>query len=271
MSASHDFRLAFIRVMYTSETKLEEPLSNDFHTGVQLPPLPPAPLPDRLPFRLQAVSFTNVCRPVALASPTGFGRSYSNFQLPTPNPTAMRIHRHRVRKPKFEVQQYNVNEQIKAPQVRVVDHEGNPLGVLDTSVAIEKARAAGHDLVEVSPKAEPPVCRFIDYGHFKYQKKKEARKAKAQSKEVEVKGIRLSLRIGDHDLEVRKDQAEGFLERGDKLKVEIVLRGREKAHADVAREVVNRFLTMLRAKYTLRVEQPLSSQGGRLTVTVARQ
>ena len=183
----------------------------------------------------------------------------------------MRIHRHRVRKPKFEVTKYNANEQIKALQVRVIDQEAKPLGVMDTVAAIEKARALGFDLVEVSPKAEPPVCRFIDYGTFKYQKEKEARKAKAQSKEVEVKGIRLSLRIGEHDLGVRKKQAEGFLERGDKLKVEIVLRGREKAHADVAREVINRFLVMIREKYPIRIEQPLSSQAGRLTVIVARQ
>lgn len=183
----------------------------------------------------------------------------------------MRIHRHRVRKPKYNVPAFAVNEQIKAPQVRVIDGEGQPLGVLDTTVAMERAREAGFDLVEVSPKAEPPVCRFIDYGTFRYQKEKEARKQKAQSKEIEVKGIRLSLRIGTHDMDVRKEQAYGFLERGDKLKVEIVLRGREKAHSDVAKEVMMRFIELLKVKYEIRIESPFSNQGGRLTMIVARQ
>lgn len=183
----------------------------------------------------------------------------------------MRIHRHRVRKPKYDVPKYNVNDQIKAPEVRVVDHEGKPLGVLATETAIEAARVAGFDLVEVSPKANPPVCRFIDYGQFRYQKEKEARKQKSQGKEVEVKGIRLSVRIGEHDLNVRKEQAFKFLERGDKLKIEIVLRGREKAHADIAREVITKFMGMLKEKYPLRVEQAASLQMGRLTTIVARE
>lgn len=184
---------------------------------------------------------------------------------------AMRIHRHRVRKPKFEVPVYNVNEQIKAEEVRVIGAEGEPLGVLKTSEALERARAAGYDLVEVSPKANPPVCRFIDYGVFKYQKEKEARKAKAQSKEVEVKGVRLSLRIGLGDLETRKNQALGFLERGDKVKIEIVLRGREKGHMDVAREVMTKFMGTLKETYPLRLEQPFAAQQGRLTMIVARE
>ena len=183
----------------------------------------------------------------------------------------MRIHRHRVRKPKYDVPTYRINEEITSESVRVIGAEGEALGVLKTSIAMERAQTEGFDLVEVSPKAEPPVCRFIDYGAFKYQKEKEARKAKAQSKEVEVKGIRLTVRIGPHDFDVRKEQAFKFLERGDKLKLEMVLRGREKAHSALGREVMTRFVEVLKVKYPVRVEQPFSSQGGRLTMIVARQ
>lgn len=182
----------------------------------------------------------------------------------------MRIHRHRQRKPKFETPVYKFNEQILAPEVRVVGPEGEPLGVLATPDAIAAAQKFELDLVEVSPKAEPPVCKILDYGQFKYQKEKEARKQKAQSKEVDIKGVRLSLNIGEHDLEVRHQQAKKFLERGDKVKAEIRLRGREKAHQDVAREVMMRFLKLIQADFPLRIEQQVTYMNGTLTLIVAR-
>ncbi|OGL67134.1 translation initiation factor IF-3 [Candidatus Uhrbacteria bacterium RIFCSPHIGHO2_01_FULL_63_20] len=182
----------------------------------------------------------------------------------------MRIHRHRQRKPKFEVPVYKANESIIAPEVRVIDENGVPLGVLPIAKAIATAREREMDLVEVSPKAEPPVCRITDYGQFKYQKEKEARKQKAQSKEVEIKGVRLSLRIGDHDLETRHQQAKSFLEDGDKVKIEIILRGREKGHQDIAREVVKKFMEILKTDFPIRVEQEITYQAGRLTAIVGR-
>jgi translation initiation factor IF-3 len=182
----------------------------------------------------------------------------------------MRIHRHRVRRPKIDIPTYRVNEQIGNEEIRVIDESGKPLGILKTAEALRTAQERALDLVEVSPKAEPPVCKFIDYGHFKYQKEKEVRKQKAQSKEVEVKGIRLSVRIGDHDFDIRRQQAKKFLERGDKLRLEIVLRGRERAHADIAEAVIRRFIAALQADFPLRVEQALSKQGGRITTVLAR-
>lgn len=183
----------------------------------------------------------------------------------------MRIHRHRNRQPKLNVPQYRVNEQIKSDEARVIDQDDKMLGVLSIKDAISKAREAGFDLVEVSPKANPPVCKFLDYGNFKYQKEKEARIQKRRSKEVEIKGIRLSLRIGKHDLETRAKQADKFLSRGDKVKVELPLRGREKAHKDLAREVVSNFVNELSQKYELRTEQEIKWQGGRLTTIVTKQ
>lgn len=181
----------------------------------------------------------------------------------------MRIHRHRYRKPKIVIPVYRFNEQILSEQVRVVAPEGD-LGIMPTAKAISVAREHELDLVEVSPKAEPPVCKILDYGQFKYQKEKEVRKQKAQSKEVEVKGVRLTFRIGEHDFNVRKDQALKFLERGDKIKLELMLRGRERAHRAVAEGVINRFLDAIRQTYPIRIEQALSMQMGKLTVIVAR-
>ncbi len=182
----------------------------------------------------------------------------------------MRIHRHRQRKPKFDVPIYRFNEQIDVPEVRVVGADNEPLGVLATEKAIALAQSLELDLVEVSPKAEPPVCKILDYGHFKYQKEKEARKQKAQSHEVEVKGVRLSLRIGEGDLETRHQQGKKFLERGDKVKAEIRLRGREKAHQAVAREVMAKFLAMIQEDFPIRIEQPITYTNGILTMIIAR-
>ncbi|HLD17666.1 MAG TPA: translation initiation factor IF-3 [Patescibacteria group bacterium] len=182
----------------------------------------------------------------------------------------MRIHRHRVRKPKIEIPQYRFNEEIDAEHLRVVDEKGQPLGVLRTADALRLAGERELDLVEVSPKAEPPVAKFLDYGQFKYQKEKEVRKQKAQSKEVEVKGIRLSIRIGEHDFDVRYQQAKKFLERGDKLRLEIVLRGRERSHSQLAEEIMNKFVARIRQDFPIRIEQPISKQGGRMTLIVSR-
>ncbi|MFH1252944.1 MAG: translation initiation factor IF-3 [Candidatus Uhrbacteria bacterium] len=182
----------------------------------------------------------------------------------------MRIHRHRFRKPKLDIQEYRTNFEITAPQLRVIDENDNALGILDTSEAIRIAKERSLDLVEVSPKAEPPVARIIDNGQFRYQKEKEAKKQKAQSHEVDIKGIRLSPRIGDNDFNIRCAQAKKFLERGDKVRPEIVLRGREKAHADLAEEVIKGLIKNLEACFPIRVEQPVQKQAGRITAIIAR-
>ena len=184
----------------------------------------------------------------------------------------MRIHRHRrFQKPKFAAQEYKANQFIIVPEVRVVDEEGKPLGVMKTEDAIAMAQSRALDLIEVSPKAEPPVCRFGDYSQFKYQKEKEARKQRAQSKEVEIKGIRLTPRIGVGDLDIRVDQGKKFFEQGDKIKVEMILRGRERAHMDIARAVFEQFHAKLATHYPVKVEQPIKSMEGRMSMILARQ
>ncbi len=184
----------------------------------------------------------------------------------------MRIHRHRrFQKPKFSAPEYQANVKIVATEVRVIDDEGKPLGVMSTEAAIALAKSKDMDLIEVSPKAVPPVCRIGDYGQFKYQKEKEARKQKAQSKEVEIKGIRLTPRIGIGDLIIRVDQAKKFFEQGDKVKAEMILRGREKAHADIAYAVFDQFVAKLQEHFPVKIEQPLKNQDGRMNIILARQ
>lgn len=183
----------------------------------------------------------------------------------------MRIHYRRRFTPKPLGQVYRANEQITVPDVRVIDDEGKFLGVLKTADAIAIARERELDLVEVSPKETPPVCKILDYGAFKYQKEKEKRAQKAHAKKVEVKGIRLSVKMGAHDIDVRKSQALKFLEDGDKLKIEIFLRGREKAHGELATDRINDFMKQIEATYPLTVEQPVTRQAGNVSAIVGRK
>lgn len=182
----------------------------------------------------------------------------------------MRISRYR-RFAKPVEPQFKANEHIKSPEVRVIDENAKNIGVLATSEALALAKERGFDLVEVMPNAEPPIAKFLDYGQFKYEKEKEARKQKAHAHKVEVKGIRLSIRIGEHDRDVRRDKAKEFLEEGDRVQVEIILRGRERQFVDLARQVIDRFVSDLDMAVGIKIDQPFSRQGGRLTVVVAKK
>ena len=182
----------------------------------------------------------------------------------------MRISRKkRPQKPLIPV--YRTNERIRVPEVRLLAADNSNIGIMKTTEAIEKARVEEMDLVEINPKAEPPVCKIIDFTHFKYQKEKEARKQKSNSHVMETKGIRLSVRIGDHDMDVRKAQAEKFLDRGDKIKVEIILRGRENANPGVAFDVIKKFYERLSAEKELKFDQEPTKQGNKVTAIIAKK
>lgn len=140
------------------------------------------------------------------------------------------------------------------------------LGVLSTRDALRMAQERGLDLVEVGPKANPPVCKILDYGAYQYRIERQQRKQKAKVKQIEVKGIRLSLNIGQHDRDVRLKKAKEFLDEGNKVKIEMILRGRENAHADLARQIISQFITDLGAN----VEQALSKQGNKFFCLVGR-
>ena len=111
--------------------------------------------------------------------------------------------------------------------------------------ALEIAGSNSLDLVEISPKAEPPVCKIMDFGKYQYQKSKEDRQQKSKQKKSDIKGIRLSIRTDSHDLNFKKVQTEKFLTKGNKVKIEIILKGREKAHADLAKQNLTEFLTSI--------------------------
>jgi len=185
----------------------------------------------------------------------------------------MRIH-HRRRggyQKKEELVNYLVNDQIKSPEVSVIDENGAFLGPMTVEKALATAVERGYDLVEVSPKANPPVCKLLDYGQFKYHKEKEIKAQKAHAKKVDVKGIRLSVKMGQGDFDTRINQGKGFLADGHKLNIEIRLRGREKEHGDIARKRIQEYLAELSKEYELFIEQQITRTGGNVTAIVGRK
>ncbi len=122
---------------------------------------------------------------------------------------------------------------IRASQLRVIDQDGKQLGVMSKEEALREAEEQGLDLVEISPEANPPVVKIIDWGKYNYQKTKQLQKNKRSAKSFEVKQMRFGLKIGEHDLDVKTRKINGFLESGHKVKITIFYRGRELAHKDL--------------------------------------
>lgn len=141
------------------------------------------------------------------------------------------------------------------------------MGIMNIEQALGIAREQELDLVEIAPKAQPPVCKIMDYGKYQYQQSKQDRLNKAKQKKVEVKGIRIGIRTDTHDLEFKKNQVEKFLTKGDKVKAEIVLRGREKAHQELARKNLNDFLKTIAVPY--KIEQEMKRFPGGFNIIIA--
>jgi len=138
-----------------------------------------------------------------------------------------------------------VNERIRVPQVRVIGDDGQQVGVLTTREALTMAQSKGLDLVEVSPTARPPVCRIMDYGKFKYEQNRRARKAKKNQHQMQLKEIKLRPKIEEHDYTFKMEHARQFLEERDKVKVTVTFRGREMAHQDIGHRLIQKFIAML--------------------------
>ncbi|MFN3826465.1 MAG: translation initiation factor IF-3 [Micavibrio sp.] len=134
----------------------------------------------------------------------------------------------------------NINEQIRARQVRLIGEEGEQIGVVAIAEALRMAEEAGLDLVEISPNAEPPVCKVLDYGKYKYEQQKKAAEARKKQKVIEVKELKFRPNIDEHDYQVKVKAARRFLEAGDKVKVTLRFRGREMAHLDLGMNVMKR-------------------------------
>lgn len=135
-----------------------------------------------------------------------------------------------------------INDRINAPQVRVIGHDGGPLGVMTVQRALELANQQELDLVEVAPAAVPPVCRIIEYSKFKYDLEKKEREAKKHQKQGRLKEIRLKPNIDEHDFETKVKQVIGFLKKKDKVKVNLFFRGRQMEHLDLGRKVLDKFV-----------------------------
>lgn len=129
--------------------------------------------------------------------------------------------------------------------MRVVDESGAQLGIMSRKEALDKARNAGLDLVEISPTATPPVAKIVDWGKYQYQKMKEQQRNKKNARSSEIKQMRLGLKIGQNDLNIKLRKIRKFLLDGDKVKIQIIFRGREMAHPEVGQELLGRILDQL--------------------------
>lgn len=159
-----------------------------------------------------------------------------------------------------------INEAIRAEQLRVIGPDGAQLGILSRSEALKIAESAGVDLVEISPNADPPVVKVIDWGKYQYQKMKELQKSRKNAKTVELKQIRMGLKIGTNDLEIKLRKIREFLAVGHKVKILIFFRGREMAHQELGYEMIERIATQLEENAIL--EQKPQMAGRNLSIVV---
>ncbi len=148
-------------------------------------------------------------------------------------------------------QDLRTNEAIRVREVRLIGSEGEQLGIVPTLEALQMAREQEVDLVEVAPQAKPPVCKLLDYGKFKFEQEKNARESRKKQKLLKLKEVRMQPKIESHDLEFKTKHIKDFLEQGSKVKVTIRFRGRELAHTELGRDVLEKILDMLDTPYNV--------------------
>ncbi|MGD2270194.1 MAG: translation initiation factor IF-3 [Desulfobacterales bacterium] len=161
----------------------------------------------------------------------------------------------------------NVNKSIRAKEVRVIDPDGNQIGILPISEARASAAEFGLDLVEISPNADPPVCKIMDYGRYKYEQTKKRQEAKKKQSTFQVKEIKIRPKTGDHDLQVKIGHIKKFIGKKDKVKVTVIFRGREITLADLGRELLTRIIE--ETNETATVEQSPKFEGRTLVMVLA--
>ena len=160
--------------------------------------------------------------------------------------------------------QYRVNEQIRAPRIRIIGENGEQLGVVPLAEALQSARQSGVDLVEVAPNADPPVCRLLDYGKLRYLYSKKERESKKAQKNTELKEVRFRPNIGDHDLEAKLRKVKEFIDDGSKVKLTVRFRGREAVHQQLGLSLLKRVADDL--KEEVRLEKPPAMEGRALSM-----
>jgi len=165
------------------------------------------------------------------------------------------------------IQAPRVNRKIRIPQVRVIDVDGSQVGVLPTSEALSMAEQKGLDLVEVSPKARPPVCRIMDYGKYMYQLNKRSKEARKRQHTTQIKEIKMRPKIEPHDYDFKLRHAREFLGDGDKVKCTVTFRGREMAHRELGTRLMQRVAEDLADAAS--IEVPISAEGRAMMMVLA--
>ncbi len=170
----------------------------------------------------------------------------------------------------MSTQDYRINSRIRVPQVRLIDEEGEQVGIIATTDALAKADEAGLDLVEVAPNSRPPVCRIMDFGKFKYQQQKKEQKGKSgKARSSQLKEIRVRPAIDKHDLEYRLANARKFLTQGHKVQVVCIFRGRQMRHPEHGTEVMRQVAEALND--ISKVETPSRMMGRRMTMLLTHK
>lgn len=164
---------------------------------------------------------------------------------------------------------HRINHEIKIPEIRVVDEEGNMLGILTTREALRMAEEKEMDLVEIAPQAKPPVCKIIDFGKFTYEIQKKEKLAKKNQQQQLMKEIRFKWRTDTHDFNFKTRHARDFLEEGNKVKASVMFRGREITHQEIGKELLERFV--LELQDVAKVDSPVRMEGRNLSVIMSPQ
>ncbi len=162
-----------------------------------------------------------------------------------------------------------INEQIRDKEVRVISEDGEQLGVMSAKEAYRLAQEAELDLVKIAPTAKPPVCKIIDYGKYRYELARKEKEAKKKQKTVEVKEVRLSPNIDTNDLNTKVNNAKKFIEKGNKVKVTLRFRGREMAHMQTSKHILDDFADML--KEVASVEKPAKLEGRSISMVLTEK
>ena len=162
-----------------------------------------------------------------------------------------------------------INEQIREKEVRVIGEDGDQLGVMSAKEAMKLAQEAELDLVMIAPTAKPPVCKIIDYGKYRYEQARKEKEAKKKQKTVDVKEVRLSPNIDTNDLNTKVNSAKKFIQKGDKVKVTLRFRGREMAHMQTSKHILDDFADMLQDVAS--VEKPAKLEGRSISMVLTEK
>jgi translation initiation factor IF-3 len=170
------------------------------------------------------------------------------------------IHGHVLQGGRLSSKELHINDEIRVREVRLIDTEGKQLGIVPIAEALNMAREAGFDLVEIAPQAVPPVCKILDYGKYRFELEKKGRESKKKQKLIKLKEIRMQPKIEEHDLQFKSKHVKEFLDEGNKVKVTVRFRGRELAHTERGKIVLEKVLALLEDAFILEKEPAMEGR-----------